>query len=166
MKNKINLHLIVEDSLNTMPILNGDTSFTSNYAQRILTKSISDRRKSGIDISDNESQELRKCLDALLDNYKHSSIQPITTEEIKEIVPKISKKPDLEMLFSTISSCFHTSTDGSASHLDYLKQKANREALIYLQNFDLSWLEKRRMKREVSKIITENIDSIKNNGLI
>jgi len=151
---EINLDLIVEDSLNAMPILNGDTSFTNNYAQRILTKSISDKRKSGINISDDESQELRRCLDALLDNRKNSSIQPIATEDIEEIPTKESRKPDLEILFKTISSCFHTSTDGSESHSDYLKQKANNEALIYLQNFNLSWLEKRKIKKEVVKMIT------------
>jgi len=152
----VGLKEIVVEAYAAMPPIGNDSGAADNFAQRILTKKISELRKSGQMISDNKAQELRAALDVIISDFDMSDLQAsfVSTEKITVAT---KQKPSLEILSTIVANNFHTSTDGSKARIALLTTRAMKEAVIYIENCDASWLECFRLKKRAKKMINEKI---------
>ncbi len=137
----IKLHQIASDALNTFPPLGDDNSAASNHAQRMLTKILSQKRKSGQNISDETDQALRAELDCVINTIEVPFIASPKTEPEKPTAVE-AQAPQAEQIDAIISDCFHTATDGSPEHLKYLHSKANAEIVNYLRTTNAGFITK------------------------
>jgi len=147
---------IVDQAYTAMPPIGNDFGAASNFAQRMLTKSISELRKSGQVISDDKAQELRATLNDAISNFDLSTIQT-PSARIDETSISSKAKANIETLSSIITNSFHTSTDGSKDRTDLLTTRAMKEAVIYIKNCNTSWLECFRLKKQAKKIIRKRV---------
>lgn len=167
----LTLKKIAIEALETFPPhdtgLGKDLGTASNYAQRMLTKHISEIRKSGQIVSDEDTQEQRQLLDGLinsLDVPAPTDSDPIFNNADTDNNKIENEAPEtplhLAQLTAIISACFHTPTDGSAKHLAFLRSRARGELNQYLNDANIGWTEKRHLKSKGKRLIDIHMKDI------
>lgn len=160
MSANINLREIAIEALGTFPPLGNDNGAASNYAQRMLTKLLSEERQSGSDISEDAAQTMRASLDQEMNSIEIAAEPAPSFETKKQAVPK-SQPAEIGQLTSIISDSFHTSTDGSQEHLAHLRQRALQNAANYLKNTNAGWLTRLRFMKHTKRLIRNHIEQMR-----
>lgn len=93
----INLPELSQQDFECFPPLDDDRGAASNYAQILLTKNISEARKLGKDITDDEAQTLRANLNSEINAFDITSIpaasvKGVAPPPIKDSVTKPSNE--------------------------------------------------------------------------
>ena len=157
----IKLNEIALEALNTFPSLGEDNSAASNYAQRVLTKILAQKRKDGQNITDDTAQALRERLNCVV-----STIELPSTPTAKAALETSSdaeiEGPRADILDAIISDCFHTSTDGSSEHLKHLHNKARAAVASYLDTTNAGFIAKFNFKNYAKKKIQYQLDALQN----
>lgn len=154
----INLPELSQQALECFPPLGDDRGVASNYAQRLLTKSISEARKLGKDITDDEAQTLRAKLEAEINAFDITSLPAVDVEAITpQPLEESTIKPSNESLDALIADCFHTASDGSAEHLKHLQERALQKVEAYLALTDAGWIKRRRFTKRAKQVIQRHV---------
>lgn len=160
MSGEINLGAMATEALRTFPPLDGDIGAASNFAQRMLTKKLSEKRKSGEDIPESTEQALRLDLDTELNRIDVPA--PALEEAQQEVQTHAHPRlPEKEHLTSIISNCFHTSSDGSPEHVSHLGKTAMRGVTDYLNATGVGWIERRPFTKYAKKLIQDLTEEMK-----
>lgn len=159
MSSDIKVHEIAAEALNTFPPLGDDRGAASNYAQRLLTKILSEQRKSGKEITEDAAQDLRAALDDRIKTLDGSSASPVHFETAGSSEAEY-EKPSVETLAAIISDCFHVTTDGSPGHLNHLCDRAMKDVTDYLRTTNAAWMERRRFKAYARQLIQGHIEDM------
>ena len=158
----LTLKKIAIEALDNFPPFGEDRGTASNYAQRMLTKHISEMRKSGQTVSDEDAQEQRQLLDGLINSLEVAATAD--SAPMSDNVDITDEKPEAplhtEQLTAVISACFHTTTDGSPKHLAVLRSRALNELKQYLSDASIGWAEKRRLKNKGKRLIDMHMKDI------
>lgn len=159
MSSDIKLQEIAAEALNTFPPLGNDKGAASNYAQRVLTKVLSEQRKSGQDITEDAVQDLRAALDVWINTLDGPPTSPVQFETAGSS-EKEPEAPSTERLEAVVSACFHVTTDGSPEHLNHLRNTAMKDVTDYLGTTNATWLERRRFKARAKQMIQGHIEDM------
>jgi len=160
MKSDINLQSIALKALNAFPPMGSDNSAASDYAQKMLTKILSQKRKQGDNLTEEEVRTLRATLGVTI-NITQVPSRPVGTPEAGKHIPLALKHPQINDLEPIISDCFHTATDGSPQHLKYLGDRAMKRVMDYLGSTNVGWFERMRLKSRTKKLIQKHIKKTK-----
>lgn len=156
------LKKIAREALDTFPPLGRDRDAANNYAQRMLTKHVSEIRKSEQTVLDADVQEQRQLLDHWVNSLEvatqSDSADMSDNDDADNKEP--TEPPNIEQLGAIISACFHTATDGSPEHLAVLHRRAINELNQYLSETDIGWTEKRQFKSKGKKLIETHLKDI------
>lgn len=160
MKNNFDMRQIANEAFETFPPLGEDGSAACNFAQRMLTKAISESRKSGGDISNAQARSLRDELDAELAAIDHVKISPMTDNAVATVSSHPLPSADASEIAAIIAAVFHTSTDGSPDHLSHLKHTALDRVEQYLATTKTGFLDKRRFRKQAKQILNNHLNDL------
>lgn len=155
----INVREIAREAIDAFPARDGDNGAAANFAQRMLTRLLSEKRQAGEAISEDAAQALRARLYREIDATEPQSA-PIQAGEIVQQTMVEIGAPQIEVLERIISDNFHTSTDGSPEHIKHLRRTALKRAAEYLGTTKSGWLARRRCMKRAKSIIQAHIEEM------
>jgi len=150
---------IAREAIETFPARDGDNGAAANFAQRMLTRLLSERRHGGEEIPEDAAQTLRARLFGEIDAIEPQSA-PIRAGEIVQQTTVEIGAPQIEVLERIISDTFHTSTDGSPEHIKHLRRTALKRAAEYLGTTEAGWLVRRKFMKRTKQIIQAHIEDM------
>lgn len=155
----VNVREIAREAIETFPARDGDNGAAANFAQRMLTRLLSEKRQAGEAITEDAAQALRARLYTEIDATEPQSA-PIQAGEIVQQTMVEIGAPQIEVLERIISDNFHTSTDGSPEHIKHLRRTALKRAAEYLGTTKSGWLVRRRCMKRAKSIIQAHIEEM------
>ena len=155
----IDVREIAREAIETFPARDGDNGAAANFAQRMLTRLLSERRQAGEAVTEDAAQALRAQLYREIDAIEPQSA-PIQPGEVLQQTTVETGAPRIEDLGRIISDTFHTSTDGSAEHIKHLRRTALKRAAEYLDTTDAGWLVRHKFMKRAKQIIQAHIEEM------
>lgn len=155
----INVREIAREAIDTFPARDGDNGAAANFAQRMLTRLLSEKRQAGEAITEDAAQALRARLYREIAATEPQSASILVGEILQQTTVEIGTR-QIEVLERIISDTFHTSTDGSAEHIKHLRRTALKRASEYLGTTDAGWHVRRGLMKRTKKIIQTHIEKM------